>query len=261
MGNNGLRTIGLPIAALALFIGFWELYCYLSGIENYTLPAPSDIVIRLMDDLELLWYHFKATLSLSMMGLGLGLAVGVLLAVIIHSVPLLREAIAPLLVLSQNVPSIALGPLLMIWFGYDLTPKLILLVIVTFFPISLSMLTGLGQAEPNLREYLSMIGASRWEKMKRLEFPASLSYLFSGLKISATYVVSSATIAEWLGGGKGMGYYLQLKFKGYDMPAMFGSIVCIVALSIAFFGIVALLERLVIRWRPRSQRGWKAVTK
>ncbi|MFD0671797.1 ABC transporter permease [Cohnella sp. GCM10027633] len=261
MGNNALRTIGLPVAALAAFIGIWQLYCYLSGIAEYTLPSPSDIAVRMAEDRELLWMHFKATLALALMGLGLGLVVGVALAMIIHVVPLLREALAPLLVISQNVPLIALGPLLMIWFGYYLTPKLILLVIVTFFPVTLSMLTGLGQAEPHLREYLGMIGATRWEKLKRLELPASLPYMFSGLKIAATYVVSSAIVAEWLGANKGIGYYLQLKFKGFDMPAMFGSIVCIVALSIAFFGVVALLEKLVIRWRPRSRGGWKAVSR
>lgn len=260
MGNKTLRAIGLPIVTLLAFIGAWQLYCDLSGIANYTLPAPSDIVTRMAEDRSLLWTHLASTLRLSLMGLGLGLAVGVALALLIHAVPLLREAVAPLLVISQNIPSIALGPLLMIWFGYDLTPKLILLVIVCFFPITLSMLAGLGQAEPHLREYLGMIGATRWEKMRRLEFPASLPYLFSGLKIAATYVVSSATIAEWLGAKKGIGYYLQLKFKGFDMPAMFGSILCIVLLSLAFFGAAALLERLVVRWRPRGGGSWKAVS-
>lgn len=261
MGNKTIRTIGLPAVALLVFFGAWQLYCKLSGIATYTLPAPTDIVARMADDWGLLEKHLTSTLRLSLMGLGLGLAVGVALAMIIHAVPLLREAVAPLLVISQNIPSIALGPLLMIWFGYYLTPKLILLVVVCFFPITLSMLAGLGQAEPHLREYLGMIGASRWEKMKRLEFPASLPYLFSGLKIAATYVVSSATVAEWLGANKGIGYYLQLKFKGFDMPAMFGSIFCIVALSLSFFGLVVLLERLVIRWRPRSGVAWKAVSK
>ncbi|MFC5532361.1 ABC transporter permease [Cohnella yongneupensis] len=261
MGNKTLRAIGLPVATLVVFIGIWQLYCYLSGIEEFTLPAPSDIAARMADDRALLWMHFTATLKLSLMGLSLGLAIGVLLAGIIHTVPLMREAVAPLLVISQNVPLIALGPLLMIWYGFGLTPKLILLVIVCFFPVTLSMLTGLGQAEPHLREYLGMIGASRWERLKRLEFPASLPYLFSGLKIAATYVVTSAIVAEWLGANKGIGYYLQLKFHGFDTPAVFGSIVCIVTLSLAFFGSVALLERLVIRWRPRDRQGWKAVSK
>jgi ABC-type nitrate/sulfonate/bicarbonate transport system permease component len=261
MGNRTLRTIGLPIVTLLVFLGIWQLYCYLSGIAEYTLPAPSDIVVRMAEDHALMWMHFLATLRLALMGLGLGLVVGVVLAVVIHTVPLLREAVAPLLVISQNVPLIALGPLLMIWFGFGITPKLILLVIVCFFPITLSMLTGLGQAEPHLREYLGMIGASYWERMKRLEFPASLTYLFSGLKIATTYVVSSAIVAEWLGANKGIGYYLKLRFNGFDALGVFGSIFYIVMLSLAFFGAVVLLERFVIRWRPRNRDGWKAVSK
>lgn len=259
MGNKTLRTIGLPIVALVALIGIWQLYCRLTGIADYTLPAPSDIALRMAEDRARLWLHFTATLKLSLMGLGLGLLVGAAIAVVIHSVPLLREAVAPLLVISQNIPLIALGPLLMIWFGFGLTPKLILLVIVCFFPVTISMLTGLGQAEPHLREYLGMIGASNWERMKRLEFPASLPYLFSGLKIAATYVVSSAIVAEWLGANRGIGYYLQLRFKGFDAAGVFGSIVCIIALSLVFFGAVALLERVVIRWRPRPRGEWKAV--
>jgi len=261
MGNRTLRTIGLPIVALIVFIGVWQLYCHLSGIEEFTLPAPSDIASRMADDRALLWMHFLATLKLSLTGLGLGLLVGIALAVIIHSVPLLREAVAPLLIISQNIPLIALGPLLMTWYGFGLTPKLILLVIVCFFPVTLSMLTGLGQAEPHLREYLGMIGASKWERMKRLEFPGSLPYLFSGLKIAATYVVSSAIVAEWLGANKGIGYYLQLKFRGFQISALFGSIVCVIILSLAFFGTVVLLERAVIRWRPSKRGEWKAVGK
>jgi ABC-type nitrate/sulfonate/bicarbonate transport system permease component len=250
----------MSLGTLLVFIGIWQASCALFKIEKYTLPSPSAIALHMSEDSALLWKHFIATFYMSLMGLGLGLVVGIVVALILHIVPLLREAISPLLVLSQNVPLIALGPLLMIWFGFGLTPKLILLVIVCFFPITLSMLVGLGQTEPQLREYLGMIGATRWEIMKRLEFPASLPFLFSGLRIAATYVVSSAVVAEWLGANKGIGYYLQFKFKGFDTAGVFGSIVCIVVLSLLFYGAVVLLERSVIRWRPRSEGDWKGVS-
>lgn len=204
--------------------------------------------------------HMLATFYLALFGLALGLIIGIIVAILIHVVPYLREAFAPLLVLSQNVPLIALGPLLMIWFGFGWTPKLILLVLVCFFPIALSILMGLGQAEPQLREYLGMIGASRWERLKRLEFPASLTYLFSGLRIAATYVVSSAIVAEWLGANKGIGFYLKLKFNGFDQPGVFGSIVCVVTLSFLFYYAVVIAERLIIRWRPRSEGDWKGAS-
>ena len=260
MGNKTLRGLLLPITTLLAFIGIWQATCVIFEIKTFTLPSPWDIALNMYDDSSMLWKHAKATLYLAFIGLVLGLAIGIIMAIILHIVPLLRDAFAPLLVLSQNVPLIALGPLLMIWFGFGMTPKLILLVLVCFFPITLSILVGLGQAEPQLREYLGMIGASRWERFKRLEFPASLSYLFSGLRIAATYVVSSAIVAEWLGASKGIGYYLKLKSNGYDQSGVFSSIVCVVALSLLFYYTVVVAERLIIRWRPRPQGDWKGAS-
>ncbi|BBI34508.1 ABC transporter permease [Cohnella abietis] len=260
MGNRALRGILLPVVTMLVFIGLWQAACAIFEIKTFTLPSPWDIALTMYEDSALLWKHVLATLYLALTGLGLGLGFGIIVAVFLHIVPILREAFAPILVLSQNIPIIALGPLLMIWFGFGVTPKLILLVLVCFFPITLSILVGLGQAEPQLREYLGMIGASRWERLKRLEFPASLSYLFSGLKIAATYVVSSAMVAEWLGANKGIGYYLKLNSNGYDQPGVFGSIVCVVALSLLFYYMVVLAEHLIIRWKPRPSRDWKGAS-
>lgn len=254
---RSLKHILLPFATLLLIIGLWQLSCMLFNIPHYTLPSPVDVGKMMVNDWDVLKSHLFASLSLSLAGLGLGLLVGIAVALTIHLVPILRIAVAPLLLLTQNIPLIALGPLLMIWFGFGLTPKLILLVLVCFFPIALSLLVGLGQAEPQLREYLAMIGATRWERMKRLEFPASLPYLFSGLRIAASYVVSSAIVAEWLGANKGIGFYLQLKFKGFQTASVFASIVCIIVLSLLYYGVAVLIEQSVIRWRPRTERRWK----
>jgi len=255
-----MKKVVLPVITMLALIGIWQAVCDLFGIQTYTLPSPWDIAVTMYRDSAVLWDHAQATFALALAGLGLGLACGIAIAVILHIVPLLREAFAPLLVLSQNIPLIALGPLLMIWFGFGLTPKLILLVLVCFFPVALSVLVGLGQAEPHLREYLAMIGVSRWERLKRLEFPASLSYLFSGLRIAATYVVSSAIVAEWLGASKGIGFYLKLKFNGFDQPAVFGSIACIVGLSFLFYYSVVVAERLIIKWKPKPRDGWKGAS-
>jgi len=257
MANNRFRSAALPVLTMAAFLAAWQAVCALFEIEVYTLPAPSDIAVKLYEDSALLREHVRATFGLALAGLGLGTATGIAVAVVLHLIQPLRIALAPMLVLSQNVPVIALGPLLMIWFGFGVAPKLILLVLVCFFPVALSVLVGLGQSEPHLREYLGMIGATRWERLKRLEFPGAVTYLFSGLRIAATYVVSSAMMAEWLGADKGIGYYLKLKFTGFEQAAVFGSIVCVVALSFLFYYAVVLLERLVVRWKPRPKAEWK----
>jgi len=253
MASNRVRKLALPVGTIAVLLAVWQAVCALFDVPIYTLPAPSDIAVTLYEDSAMLWAHVRATFGLALAGLALGTAIGIAVGVLLHLIEPARLALAPMLVLSQNVPLIALGPLLMIWFGFGITPKLILLVLVCFFPVALSVMVGLGQAEPHLREYLLMIGASRWERLKRLDFPGSVSYLFSGLKIAATYVVSSAMVAEWLGADKGIGYYLKLKFSGFEQAAVFGSIVCVVSLSFLFYYAVVLLERLIVRWKPREK--------
>jgi ABC-type nitrate/sulfonate/bicarbonate transport system permease component len=255
-----LRKFLPPVVSLALFILLWQAACRVFSLPPYILPDPLRIAERMGEESSLLLKHVVATFQLALMGVVIGVVCGMAVALVLHFIPLLRVAVSPHIVMSQNIPLIVMGPLLMIWFGFGLTPKLILLVIVCFFPIAWSMLAGLRHAEPHLREYLAMIGASRWQILRRLELPASLPYFFSGLKITTTYSISSVVVAEWLGASKGIGYYLYLKFKGYDTAAVFGAVVCIIALSLLFYGAAVLLERLVIRWRPRSggKGGWLA---
>lgn len=247
------RRVWPPSAAFVIFVALWQAACRYGKVDPWILPAPSAIAMRLKDDAGLLLGHLGATLRLAMSGLAIGVAAGVAVAVVLHVLPFVRSALSPFVIASQNVPLIALGPLLMIWFGFGLTPKLILLTLVCFFPVAWSMLAGLGRAEPHLREYLAMIGASRWDVLRRLELPASLPYLFSGLKITVTYSVTTAIVAEWLGASKGIGYYLVLKFKGYDTSAVFGAVICIVMLCLILYGMAALLERWVVQSRLRTR--------
>ncbi|WP_235427125.1 ABC transporter permease [Cohnella kolymensis] len=247
-----LRNIVPPVLSVTVFLLVWQAACKMFSLPPYMLPDPLRVAERMAEDSSLLLKHVAATFQLALMGVAAGVAAGIIVALILHFVPWLRSAVAPLIVMSQNIPLIVLAPLLIMWFGFGLSPKLILLVIICFFPIAWSMLAGLRHAEPHLREYLAMIGASRRQMLLRLELPASLPYFFSGLKITTTYSVSSVVVAEWLGSSKGIGYYLYLKFKGYDIAAAFGAVACIIALSLLFYGAAALLERLVIRWRPRT---------
>jgi ABC-type nitrate/sulfonate/bicarbonate transport system permease component len=236
-------------------LALWQASCAVFDIEPWLLPSPLRIAATMREEAGMLTKHLASTLGLAMSGVALGLAAGVALAIILHLLPLARSALSPLVIASQNVPLIALGPLLMIWFGFGLTPKLILLTLVCFFPVAWSMLAGLGRAEPQLREYLVMIGASKWEILRRLEIPASLPYLFSGLKITVTYSVTTALVAEWLGASRGIGFYLILKFKGYDTTAVFGAVICVVTMCLLLYVMAVLLERRVVHWRPNSRPG------
>jgi ABC-type nitrate/sulfonate/bicarbonate transport system permease component len=252
------RRVWPPASALVLFVAAWQSACRWLAIDPWTLPAPLDIARKMADDAGLIWHHLTATLGLAVAGVAIGLAAGIIVAVGLHLSPFARGVFSPFVIASQNVPLIALGPLLMIWFGFGLTPKLILLALVGFFPVAWSMLTGLGRAEPHLREYLAMIGASKWQRLWRLELPASLPYLFSGLKITATYSVTTAVVAEWLGASRGIGYYLVQKFRGYDIASVFGSVICIVFVCLLLYGLAAWLEKAVVHWgtgKRRNQTG------
>jgi ABC-type nitrate/sulfonate/bicarbonate transport system permease component len=258
MASDTWRRVWPPALTLVAFAAAWQMSCLWFAIDPWILPSPWRIAVRMNEEAGMLAHHMAATLGLAMAGLGIGVAAGVLLAIALHLMPLVRSALSPFVIASQNVPLIALGPLLMIWFGFGATPKLILLTLVCFFPVAWSMLAGLGGAEPGLREYLSMIGASRWQVLRRLELPASLPYLFAGIKITVAYSVTTAMVAEWLGASKGIGYYLVLKFKGYDTPAVFGAIVCIVVLCLALYGLAVVLEKRIVYWKSASRSDGKA---
>ncbi|MCI3927176.1 ABC transporter permease [Paenibacillus sp. TRM 82003] len=238
-----------PLAAIILFVVAWGGVAGAGWFEPYVLPSPLAVGKALAADYALVWKHTESTLGIAVAGFAIGCGVGLAVAFALHLVPLLRSAISPLLILSQNVPIVVLAPLLVVWFGYGLTPKLILLTLVCFFPVAIATLDGLARADRNMIGYMRMAGATRWQTFSKLELPWSLPAMFSGLKVSAAYSVLGAVIAEWSGAKRGLGIYLHLMQSGYRVAHMFVAIFVIATLSLALFGLVVALERYVIRWQ------------
>lgn len=237
-----------PLAAIILFVVAWAAVAGAGWFEPYVLPSPAAVWRALVADGPLVWRHTESTLGIAAMGFAIGCAVGLVTAFALHLVPVLRSAISPLLILSQNVPIVVLAPLLVVWFGYGLAPKLILLTLVCFFPVAIATLDGLARADRNMIGYMRMAGASRWQTFSKLELPWSLPAMFSGLKVSAAYSILGAVIAEWSGAKRGLGIYLHLMQSGYRVANMFVAILVIASLSLALFGLVVWLERKLIRW-------------
>lgn len=255
MGNKWMRGWP-PLAVIALLAAVWEAAVHLFGIKPYILPSPSAIVREAMQPnvwprLEM---HTIATVRRTLTGLALGVLAGMLLAAAIHLTPGARRAAAPLLVLSQSVPYIVLVPLLLIWLGFGEEPKIVLILLVCFFPVTVAMLTGLRETDPALRGYLAMIGAGRWTVFTQLELPNAVPYLFSGFRVAAAYSVTTTVAAEWFGGGSGLGYYIKLSYSGFETARVFAGTIIIVAFSMLMFGLAALAERLVVRWKPKAER-------
>ncbi|UVI32443.1 ABC transporter permease [Paenibacillus spongiae] len=254
MGNRwfSLRKAGPPAAVLASLIVIWQAAVMLFGIEDYVLPSPLDIAKEFVSVAPRLFEHASATLGITLLGFAAGSAAGMLLAALLHLVPWVKAGFYPLLVLTQNVPVFVLINLFVIWFGFGMMPRVLLLMLVCFFPVAVAMLTGLTQADPKLVNYMKMIGATKRQLFWRLELPGSISYLFSGLKIAASYSVISAIYAESNGADKGLGKFIQLASNGWQTSRLFVGIVTIITISLLLFGAITIAEKLSVRWRVRS---------
>ncbi|WP_410513223.1 ABC transporter permease [Paenibacillus sp. BR2-3] len=245
------KQIWPPLVAVIFFLTIWQLSVSLFHIEDWILPSPADIARESSGNASGIWVHTLATLRLTLIGFPVGTGVGLVIALLLHLLPWAKRAFYPLLILSQNVPSIALGPLLVIWFGFGLLPKIVLITLVCFFPVAVAAMGGLAQSDRVMMNYMKMAGATKWQIFTKLELPSSLPSLFSGVKISATYAVMGAVVAEWIGADKGIGYYMLLQKSAYRTDRMFVAIVIIVLLSLVLFAIIALLEKWLVRWKPR----------
>lgn len=239
-----------PLTAVILFILVWQASTSLFHIDPWVLPSPSTIVDQAISEASGLWVHAFATLRLMLLGFVIGSAVGLVVAFSLHYIPFLKSALYPLIILSQNVPTIALAPLLMIWFGFGLLPKIIVITLVCFFPVAVAAMDGLTRTDRVMLDYMSMSGASRRAIFTKLEVPHALPSIFSGLKIAATYSVMGAVIAEWIGADKGIGYYMTLQKASFRADRTFVAIAVIVIISLAMFAAVALLEKWLIRYNP-----------
>lgn len=250
------KGIWPPLGAVVLLLLLWQAATSLFGIEDWILPAPLQIAHEAESSYDRLIGHTWATLKLTLSGFAIGTATGLIVAGVLHYIPFLRRALYPLLILSQNIPIIALGPLLIIWFGFGILSKLIVIVLVCFFPITVAALGGLAGTDRTMLNYMQMIGASRSQIFWKLELPYSLPAVFSGLRIAATYSIMGAIIAEWISSDQGLGYYMLLQKSAFRTDRMFVAIMIVVLLSLLMFSIIVLLERWCIRWqRPQEQGG------
>lgn len=239
------------MAAVLLLLIVWQIGVQVSGVEKFVLPSPADIGAEAVASWPRVWMHTMATLRITLIGFAVGVAAGVALALGMHLVPAVKSGLYPLLIISQNIHPAALGPLLMIWFGFGLTPKVIVIALCCFFPVVVALADGLAQTDRTMLDYMRMIGATKGQLFRKLELPYALPSLFSGLKIAATYSVMGAVIAEWLGGEKGLGFFIQFSRNQFLTTRVFVALLVIIVLTFALFGIVAVLEAILLRWNRR----------
>lgn len=252
MMGNVLKRGWRPIVAILILLGLWELSVRVFSIEEWLLPSPTSIVVESKEVLPTFLPHFMSTLTLSVSGFIVGAVVGIGVATLLHNSRRGREMFYPFLILSQNIPIIVLAPLLVIWFGFGPLPKLIVITLACFFPIAVATLGGLQQTSRELTYYMNMMGASQSQKFWKLELPYAVPSILSGLKIAATYSVMAAVISEWLGAQKGIGVFMTLAASSYKTSRVFVAIIITMLLSLAFFGLILLLEKFLKRWQQKG---------
>ncbi len=244
----------LSVIALFALVLLWQIVCMTGWIPSYMLPSPVKVLQAFICELPQLWENSLITLQEAFIGLALGVAVGFLAAVLMDAFGILYKIFYPLLILTQTVPSVAIAPLLVLWFGYEMTPKIVLIVISTFFPVTVGLLEGLRGADEDAIGLLRSMGANRLQIFCYIKFPSALPQLFSGLRIAAAYSVVGAVISEWLGGFGGLGVYMTRVKKAFAFDKMFAVIFLVSGISLALMALVDLAEKKCMPYRHLDKK-------
>ena len=238
-----------PAFVLAVtLLALWELYVRTGHISTQVLPTPIAIVQALFANWDIISDNTLQTLLETVLGMAAATILGLLLAIMLDISPLMRRAVYPLLVTSQTIPIIALAPLLLIWFGFDIGPKIIVVTLYCFFPIAVACADGLAGTEPELINLLRSMRASHWQILRLVRLPGAMPAFFSGLRIAVTYSVTGAIFGEYVGAEKGLGIYMQLETNSHVVVLVFAAILVTAVLSLLLFGLVSLIERIALPW-------------
>jgi putative hydroxymethylpyrimidine transport system permease protein len=256
-----VRRVGgvlLPAAIVVALLAAWEAAAQwdwladLLGIEPFLVPAPSDIAQALWDDRDLLADNAWVTIQEVVLGLGIAIAAGFAFAVVMHLSDAIRRAAYPLVVASQTIPVIAIAPILVVWLGYGIGPKLAIIALVCFFPVTVNTLDGLRSVDRDQVKMMRTLDASRFQIVRRVEVPSALPYLLSGAKIAAAVAVIGAVFGEWTGSESGLGHLILTAQGQLQTARVFAAVAVLSAIAIALFVLIALIERRWAWWGPSA---------
>lgn len=238
------------ISRYALVIGLvllWQIVISIGLIPDYLLPSPVQIVQALVDDVPLLAHHARYTLVTAFLGTLIGLVLALVLSIAMDISAHFKKLIYPILLLNQTIPTIAIAPLLVIWLGYGILPKVVLVVLSVFFPMTIALLDGYQSVTKDELNLFASLKANRYQLYRHLKIPSAMGYFFTGLKVALSYALISAVVAEWLGGFHGLGVYMTRVRKSYELDNMFAVILLISVLTLLLVGVVKFVERRVLR--------------
>jgi putative hydroxymethylpyrimidine transport system permease protein len=247
-----VRRIVLSGLLLAAFVAAWAWLASLDSVDDLTLASPGEVVQAFEDDWSLLWDNAWVTLTEVVLGLAIAVAAGVVFALGMHLSRALRDAAYPLLVGSQAIPVVVLAPIFVLAFDYGIGPKLAIVALICFFPITVNVLDGLRAVDPEQLKLMRSFGASRLRTLRAVELPAALPSFFSGLRVAATVSVIGAVFGEWAGADEGLGRLVLLGNNQLQTPRVYAGIVILTLMAVALFALASLIERLACPWNRKE---------
>jgi ABC-type nitrate/sulfonate/bicarbonate transport system permease component len=242
-----LRLAGALVAPLIL-LAAWQIYPTVADVDETVMPTPTLIVSQLWEFRDLAWAHTLQTLTETAIGFLSSVAVAMAVAVLMDHLTWLRRGLYPMLVASQTIPIIAIAPLMLIWFGFGLLPKVLIVILVTFFPVVVSLLDGFASTDEEGMRLLRTMGATRRQVFLRVRLPSALPYFFTGVRIAITYAVTAAIVAEYVGAEKGLGIWMMMSKSAFQTDLVFGAILITATISTVLFLLVGVIARLTIPW-------------
>ena len=243
----------LPWLVVIALLALWEICVRAFNVPLYVLPGPIDVLSALADNFSTLLSHALVTSSEAVLGMLIALALGLLLGVLMDAFPVVRRCLYPILVVTQTVPMIVLAPILIIYLGFGMAPKILTVVLMCFFPVAVNFTDGMSQVGEGYVNLVRSYGASRAQIYALVKLPAALPPLFSGLRVAATYSISGAVVGEWIGSQSGVGYYLRRVKESYMLDRVFACVLVIIALSLLMNGIVRLCQYIFLPFLRRAK--------
>lgn len=243
-----------PAAVLLALFAVWWFVAWRELVPAYLVPSPGAVAETMAAEWPMLLEHTWVTTLETIVGFVLAAVIGVAAAVLLVYSRTAEKSLYPLILFAQVIPKIAIAPILVVWFGFGMTPKIVLAVLIAFFPVVVSAVAGLRSVDPELLEMSATMGASRWKTFRKIRFPGALPQLMSGLKVAVTLAVVGAVVGEFVGADRGLGYVLLLASGNLDAPLLFADLILMSLIGVVLFVLVEVLERLLIPWHA-SRRG------
>ncbi len=247
-----MEWVPAAVIVMVMFV-VWEVFVKLWDIPAWLLPAPSSVAFTLYDSAGLLLAHSWVTLEEILLGFILALIAGLFLASVISLSNTLEKALYPFIVASQTIPIIVIAPMLLVWIGYGLAPKIIVVALISFFPIVVNTVDGMKSIDPDMERLFRTMGATKWQIFLKVQVPTSMPYLFSGLRVAIAVSVIGAVIGEWVGSSEGLGYLMIRSKPQFQTERVFAAIALLSAMGVGLFAVVNLLERIVIPWSHKQK--------